>query len=132
MWPDLINGGFELIGAYFTWRNFVQLRRDRHLAGVYWPTTAFFAAWGLWNLIYYPALGQWASFAGGVLLVAGNVAWVALAIRLLHEAEPVETFFKQLLCFHRKAKTWQIQHIEWDGEVVVRCARCGAIKRRQP
>ena len=82
LWPDIINGCIELIGACFTWRNFVQLRRDRHLVGVYWPTTAFFAAWGLWNLIYYPALGQWFSFAGGVLLVAGNVGWVMLAIRL--------------------------------------------------
>ncbi len=79
---DLINGSFELLGAIFTWRNFQQLRRDRQVAGVYWPTTAFFAAWGLWNLIYYPHLGQWASFAGGVLLVIGNVAWVALALRL--------------------------------------------------
>ncbi|MBA3034845.1 MAG: hypothetical protein KKF85_03545 [Gammaproteobacteria bacterium] len=82
MWPDLINGSFELVGAYFTWRNWLQLRRDRHLAGVYWPTTAFFSAWGLWNLVYYPALDQWASFAGGVLLVSGNVAWVVLAVRL--------------------------------------------------
>lgn len=82
MWPDLINGAFELLGAYFTWRNLLQLRRDRRLAGVYWPMVAFFTAWGLWNLVYYPALGQWASFAGGVLLVAGNAAWVALAIRL--------------------------------------------------
>lgn len=82
MWPDLINGSFELLGAVLTWRNFQQLRIDRTIAGVYWPTTAFFAAWGLWNLIYYPALGQWASFAGGVLLVAGNLAWVVLAVRL--------------------------------------------------
>lgn len=81
-WPDLINGSFELVGAVFTWRNFVQLRRDRALVGVYWPTTAFFTAWGAWNLIYYPALSQWFSFMGGVLLVAGNAAWVATAIRL--------------------------------------------------
>lgn len=81
-WPDLINGSFELVGAAFTWRNFVQLRRDRVLKGVYWPTTAFFTAWGLWNLVYYPALSQWASLAGGVLLVSGNVAWVAMAVRV--------------------------------------------------
>lgn len=82
MWPDLVNGLFELVGACFTWRNFLQLKRDRHLAGVYWPTTAFFSAWGVWNLIYYPTLGQWASFAGGVALVSGNVAWVWLAVKL--------------------------------------------------
>ena len=83
--PDLINGGFELVGAFFTWRNYLQLRRDRRCAGVYWPATAFFAAWGLWNLLFYPALAQWASFAGGVALVAGNVAWVGLALKLQRE-----------------------------------------------
>ena len=81
-WPDLVNGGFELIGAGFTWRNAVELRRQRAFSGVYWPTAAFFTAWGLWNLIYYPTLGQWFSFAGGVTLVAGNVAWVAMAVQL--------------------------------------------------
>lgn len=81
-WPDLINGSFELIGAIFTWRNAAQLRRDREIRGVYWPTAAFMAVWGLWNLVYYPTLGQWASFAGGVLLVTGNLAWVAMAVQL--------------------------------------------------
>lgn len=89
-WPDLINGGFELFGAAFTWRNYQQLRRDRQVHGVYWPTTAFFAAWGLWNLVYYPTLGQWASFFGGVLLVAGNVAWVGLAMRLRYSNNPAK------------------------------------------
>jgi len=92
MWPDLINGSIELVGAGFTWRNFQQLRRDRQLHGVYWPTTAFFSIWGLWNLIYYPALGQWFSFAGGVLLVAGNVAWVVLAIGLTIDKSIEEVF----------------------------------------
>lgn len=80
--PDLINGTFELFGAALTWRNYVELRRAREIRGVYWPTQAFFAAWGLWNLAYYPMLGQWASFVGGVLLVAGNAAWVVLAVRV--------------------------------------------------
>jgi hypothetical protein len=39
--------------------------------------TAFFAAWGLWNLYYYPHLGQWASWAGGVAVVTTNTAYVA-------------------------------------------------------
>lgn len=81
-WADLINGLFELFGAYFTWRNAWQLHLDRSIKGVYWPTTVFFTLWGGWNLIYYPALQQWASFIGGIALVAGNVIWVALAIRI--------------------------------------------------
>lgn len=80
--PDLINGLFELVGAGFTWRNAWQLRTDREIRGVYWPTSLFFAAWGLWNLVYYPALGQWISFTAGVVLVSGNVAWVVMAIRI--------------------------------------------------
>lgn len=79
---DLINAGFELLGAAFTWRNALQLYRDRQIKGVYWPTMAFFAVLGLWNLYYYPSLGQWASFAAGVVLVAGNLAWVGLAVNL--------------------------------------------------
>ena len=30
---------------------------------------------GLWNLIFYPFLGQWWSFAGGVFLVTMNFIW---------------------------------------------------------
>lgn len=79
---DIINGLFELFGAYFTWVNAWKLYQDRDIKGVYWPATGFFAAWGLWNLYYYPSLGQWASFFGGCVLVLGNIAWVSMAIRL--------------------------------------------------
>lgn len=82
MSPDAINAAFELVGSFMTWRNFVQLRRDRTVAGVYWPVTAFFSVWGLWNLWYYPALGQWLSFSAGIVLCMGNIAWVILALRL--------------------------------------------------
>ncbi|HRJ52251.1 MAG TPA: hypothetical protein PLE99_05765 [Candidatus Thiothrix moscowensis] len=81
MQPDMINGLFELVGAYFAWMNAYTLWKEREVKGVYWPTTAFFAAWGIWNLYYYPALGQMWSFYAGVLLVSGNAAWVVLALR---------------------------------------------------
>ena len=79
--PDLFNGLFELVGAYFTWVNAWTLHKDKEIKGIYWPTTVFFTLWGMWNLYYYPALGQWFSFWGGVILVSGNVAWVILLIR---------------------------------------------------
>lgn len=78
---DYINGLFEVGGAILCWINVKKLLEDRRVLGVYWPVQAFFAAWGLWNLFYYPSLDQWASFAGGVFLVAGNLTWVILAIR---------------------------------------------------
>lgn len=81
-WNDIINGLFELVGAYFTWRNYFQLAKEREIKGVYWPMLAFFTVWGFWNLLYYPSLNQWFSFTAGVVLVLGNAAWVAKAVML--------------------------------------------------
>lgn len=92
-WNDVGNGIFETGGAWFTWMNFIKLRQDRVIKGVYWPATVFFTIWGLWNLVYYPSLGQWFSFVGGAVLVAGNVAWSAYAF-WLWAITPVERSFK--------------------------------------
>lgn len=80
MTPDLINGLFELGGAALLTLNIRALVRDRALSGVHWAPTVFFAAWGLWNLFYYPHLGQWLSFAGGVAVVAVNLVWLGLVL----------------------------------------------------
>lgn len=78
---DIVNSVFEAGGAVAAWKNALQLQRDKQIKGVYWPVYVFYSAWGLWNLVYYPGLGQWLSFGAGVLLVTGNIAWVVLAIR---------------------------------------------------
>lgn len=78
-YPDLINGAFELGGGLLCWVNVRKILKDKMTAGIYWPVSAFFAVWGLWNLYYYPQLGQMLSFWGGVFLVGGNSTWVALA-----------------------------------------------------
>ena len=77
---DLVNGIFELIGAFFAWVNAYKLFKDKEIKGVYWPIWIFYTAWGGWNLWYYPALNQWLSFIAGALLTGGNLAWVVLAI----------------------------------------------------
>ena len=78
---DMVNGTFELFGAYFTWRNAYQLYKDGgEIKGVYWPMFSFMMMWGLWNLLYYPHLNQPLSFYAGILLTLGNVAWVTQAI----------------------------------------------------
>lgn len=81
-WNDVVNGLFELGGAYFTWRNYFQLMKDRETKGIWWPLIAFMTLWGFWNLIYYPSLGQWLSFGAGLLLVGGNLFWVMLVLQL--------------------------------------------------
>lgn len=78
MWMDAINGAFEAIGAACVLLNVHRLHVDRQVRGVHWAPTIFFTSWGLWNVIYYPSLGQWWSTAGGTLLVLANLWWLVL------------------------------------------------------
>lgn len=76
MSPDLVNGLFEFSGSIMLWQNVLRLHRDRQIKGVSIGPTAFFTAWGLWNLVYYPSLHQTFSFLGGVCLVVANIVWL--------------------------------------------------------
>jgi hypothetical protein len=79
--PDQINGLFELFGSVFILNHCRAVLRDKAVAGVSIVSAVFFTAWGVWNLWYYPSLGQWYSFAGGVCIVLANVLWVGLMAR---------------------------------------------------
>jgi hypothetical protein len=83
MTPDLVNGAFELLGGVFVLDHCRAVYRDRSVAGVSIPSTIFFTGWGVWNLYYYyyPSLGQWWSFVGGLSIVAANALWIALLLR---------------------------------------------------
>jgi len=76
--PDLVNGLFELFGGLFSYANVYKLWKDKQIKGIYWFPTFFFAAWGLWNLYFYPHLNQWLSFTGGLVIVSANIAWITL------------------------------------------------------
>lgn len=78
---DLFNGMFELVGAAFTWQNVRRLHRDKVVRGVDYRVTAFWSAWGFWNLYYYGSLGHMLSLVAGVVLALGNLVWVMLAVR---------------------------------------------------
>jgi hypothetical protein len=75
--PDGINGVFEFVGSLLIWINVRALYHDKEFKGVRIGPTAFFFCWGLWNLFFYPHLGQYLSFAGGVSMVIANLVWVA-------------------------------------------------------
>lgn len=77
---DAINATFELAGGLFIAASIVKLHRDKVVHGVSWLHVSFFTAWGLWNLIYYPALGQMLSFAGSVGITLANTIWLAQLI----------------------------------------------------
>lgn len=78
--PDLINGTYEAVGGFMNLLNVKTLRKDKKLAGVRILPSVFFTSWGFWNLYYYPHLGQWLSFTGGLFLFLVNFWWIGLAI----------------------------------------------------
>jgi uncharacterized membrane protein YfcA len=78
--PDLVNGAFEAVGGAMIVMNCVRLYRDKCVRGVSVLPVTFFTSWGIWNLFYYPSLGQWASFAGGCSIVIANAVWLGMAI----------------------------------------------------
>ena len=77
---DAINAAFEIGGSMLLLLNIVRLLKDRSVKGVSIAPVVWWTAWGVWNLFYYPHLGQWASFGAGVLVAAANAAWVVLAV----------------------------------------------------
>ena len=87
--PDAINGAFELASGFFLWNNVRILVKQRSIRGVSILTTAAFTLWGFWNLFYYPHLGQWLSFVGGLNVVSANATWVYLAVRYSNSSREV-------------------------------------------
>ncbi len=80
MTPDIINGLFEIIGALLTWMSIKRVIADKGYAGIYAPAVIFFMSWGIWNLFYYPHLGQWWSFAGGCAILVSNASYGILGL----------------------------------------------------
>lgn len=86
-WQDLVNGLYECSGAPFILLSILKLHRDKKVRGVHWIYVLFFASWGYWNLYYYPHLGQWCSFFGGLMLVLTNTFWLFQMIYYLKKEE---------------------------------------------
>ena len=78
--PDLVNGLFEMLGGFMLLTNVVRIYKDKMLKGYNPLSTVFFTSWGVWNLFYYPHLGQWMSFVGGVFIVSVNSIWLGQII----------------------------------------------------
>jgi hypothetical protein len=80
MTSDLINGLFELCAGLFILNHCRVLYADKTVRGASRLSTAFFFAWGLWNIYYYPHLEQMWSFVGGLAVVAANCLWLGLML----------------------------------------------------
>jgi hypothetical protein len=80
MMNDTINGVFEGVMGVFLCRSVYLLWLHKTVRGVSFWSVFWPMLWGYWNLYYYPSLGQTWSFAGGLLVVAANTAWIILAL----------------------------------------------------
>lgn len=80
-WQDTINGGFEMLAGIMILNHCRCVQRDKRVQGVSVVSTIFFALWGVWNLYYYPSLGQWYSALGGVSVVSANILWIVLMLK---------------------------------------------------
>src|SRR5206468_3186038 len=76
-WNFFINGVLcEFIGSCALLKNAIQLYKDKMVRGYHWNATAFSMLWGYWNIIYYPSVGDWWSFTGGLFVVSVNTFWL--------------------------------------------------------
>lgn len=78
--PDIINGSFELLGGFFILLSILRLYKDKKVRGVSVVHVAFFWAWGVWNVFYYPHLGQLASTIGAWIVLTANTVWTGMLI----------------------------------------------------
>ncbi len=85
IWQDGVNGAYESLGAFFVFLNILKVLHDKTVRGVSIFATAFFTSWGVRNLYYYPRLGQWCSFTGGVALVTANATWIVLMLHYVYK-----------------------------------------------
>jgi hypothetical protein len=79
-WQDLINASFEAFGAVAILMHCSALYKAKNFEGVSLSSCIFFWAWGVWNLYYYPHLGQLFSFAAGVAIMLANCLWIGLLL----------------------------------------------------
>jgi hypothetical protein len=89
--PDAINGALEALAGVMVLNHCRTLYRDKQVRGVSLLSTCFFSVWGIWNLYYYPHLGQTLSFLGGFSVVTANTVWIAMMIYYRESARDART-----------------------------------------
>ena len=72
---DLINGCFELAAGLLLSLNVRRLFKDKQVRGVCLLPVMLMAAWGYWNLFFYPIVGATFSFLAGIPVAVVNTIW---------------------------------------------------------
>lgn len=79
-WPDMVNAGFEAGAGVAVLLHCARLHEDKQVRGMSITAVVFFTLWGLWNIFYYPFLGQFWSFVGGIFVTVANLFYVAMLV----------------------------------------------------
>lgn len=93
---DTVNSCFEGGLGLMVWLNVRRLVKDKQVKGISLWTSLFVTTWGYWNCYYYPSLGQWLSFTGGVMLAVANTVWLALAVYYLLQECPYDVTAEEI------------------------------------
>lgn len=80
MTPDQINGLFEAFGAASILLHCRSLYRAKELKGASLTPFLFYTAWGFWNLYFYPSVGAYWSFVGGIGVVSANTVYCSMVV----------------------------------------------------
>lgn len=75
--PDVTQAAFELGSACFSVLNIRAIRRSKSITGVHWLPTAFFGAWGVYNLWFYAAIHLPLAWWAGLSITITNCIWLA-------------------------------------------------------
>jgi len=77
---DLINGLFEFGGALVILKSCYLCFKEKMVHGVSVLATSWFLAWSIYNLFFYPSLGQNFSFIAACLVVFSQTLYVWLLV----------------------------------------------------
>ncbi len=77
---DLINSLFELFASLFILNHCRVLYEHKSVKGVSVVSVIFFTIWGLWNIIYYPSIGQILSFYAGIAVFVTNLIYISMLL----------------------------------------------------
>jgi hypothetical protein len=80
-WTDIVNALFEFGAVFALWLHIKRLMKDKAVSGVSILATAFFSAWGYWNIFFYPHNGLLLSGIAGAAVALLNTIYVVLLIK---------------------------------------------------
>jgi hypothetical protein len=74
--PDITQAFWEFGSACFQLLNVRAIRASKGISGVHWIPTAFFGAWGVYNLWFYTVLNLPLAYWAGLFITLVNGVWL--------------------------------------------------------